>query len=146
MLKRNKLIQISNYINVIQANGSMIKVYDKLIHYFRISGVYYKNFINNNFKTLCTNTYGFFEYNINILPATFFTLFSYYFIKKRKKVVYVHMNSELYLKNKSLFFKETYQNKSTFLLKDNIIYNNHFIISIIGMYQRHVLNSIFFNI
>ena len=162
MLFKKRIINY-NYVNNIQTNGSIIKLFDSISSNFLTNTTFYLKFIKLNYKNnLFLKIKNFFFYrskkknNLNLL------YFQNNYLKNNYN--YIYFENTMF-KNKKLFFnrekkkkkknrreldlkKEVKKKKKFFLniSKQCAIYNNVFILNILNKFKKKIINNIFFNI
>lgn len=161
MFSKKRIINY-NYLNCIQTNGSVIKLFDSISNNFITNTTYYLNFnlMGNNLKKqsfLKTNNY-FFSY-FNKKKNNYFNLFNKHFLKKKINFSDNWYDSKPY--NNTFFLKKIVlfnfekkdkkgktkkKIKQLFINKECVIFNNLFIIKILNKFSKKIMFNSFFNI
>lgn len=152
-----------NYLNCIQTNGSVIKLFDSISNNFITNTTYYLNFnlMGTNLKKksfLKTNNYFFFYFNKK--KNNYFNFFNKHFLKKLINFSdnwydsKPYNNNTFFLKKIVIFNFEKKDKKSKikkkikelFINKECVIFNNLFIIKILNKFSKKIMFNSFFNI
>ena len=159
MLSKKRIINY-NYLNCIQTNGSVIKLFDTISNNFITNTTYYSNFNLMDLKKqsfLKTSNY-FFSY-FNKKKNNYFNFFNKHFLKEiinssDNWYDSKHYNNSFFLKKTVIFNFEKKDKKGKikkkikqlFINKECVIFNNFFIIKILNKFSKKIMFNSFFNI